>query len=117
MIEKESREHIIQNALGGLYESADICCNKCNNSIISKEIDAPFIRIFNPIISRIENMAKTNNKNSKPSCRGKAKCDASKLEFEIIEHDFQYDKSSFEKGISKIAYNFAVDKGVMLCGQ
>ena len=36
-IEKESREHIIQNALGGLYESADICCNKCNNSIISKE--------------------------------------------------------------------------------
>jgi hypothetical protein len=72
MIEKESREHIIQNALGGLYESADICCNKCNNTIISKEIDAPFIKIFNPIISRIEYFAKTNNKKSKPSCRGKA---------------------------------------------
>lgn len=137
-IEKESREHIIQNALGGLYESTDICCNTCNNSIISKEIDAPFIKIFNPIISRIENFAKKNNKKSKPSCRGRAKyeneiydviikegkvvkcpelskkmrCDASKLKFEIIAYDFQYDKRSFERGISKIAYNFALDKGI-----
>ena len=53
-ITTRSKEHVIQNALGGLLESTDICCADCNN-FISKHIDAPFTKIFNPIISRIEN--------------------------------------------------------------
>lgn len=47
-----------------------------------------------------------------PELSKKMKCDASKLKFEIIAYDFQYDKDSFDKGISKIAFNFALDKGV-----
>ena len=47
----ESREHIIQNAIGGLEESTDICCPKCNN-YISRFIDKPFVTTFNPIIAR-----------------------------------------------------------------
>lgn len=29
-ITKKSKEHIIQNAIGGLYESDEICCDICN---------------------------------------------------------------------------------------
>lgn len=136
-IVKRSKEHIIQNALGGLYESKDICCDKCNN-YISKYIDAPFTKIFNPIVSRIQNFAKTNNTNSYPLCTGKAKydnkiydvqikngkvvgcpelskkmkCDASKLNFEIISYDFHIENNSFKNGITKIAFNFAIEKGI-----
>lgn len=28
---KVSKEHIIQNALGGELQSEDICCDECNN--------------------------------------------------------------------------------------
>lgn len=139
-IEKGSREHIIQNALGGLYESENICCDNCNKTVISQKIDVPFTKIFNPIITRIENFAKTNNTKSKPSCTGKAKygseiyeviikngkvvscpelskkmkCDVSKLDFEILAYDFQLDNASFQSGIGKIAFNFALDKGIPL---
>lgn len=137
-IKKESKEHIIQNALGGLYESSNICCDNCNETVISQKIDAPFTKIFNPIISRIENFAKTNNTKSRPSCSGKAryggkiynviikngkvvkcselssklKCAASDIDFEILSYDFQIDNNAFEKGIRKIAFNFALDKGI-----
>lgn len=135
---KRSREHIIQNALGGLFESEDICCDECNNCVISKKIDAPFTKTFNPIISQIENFAKTNNKKSQPTCTGKAicennvydviikngkvvacpeiskklKCDISKLKFEILAYDFPIENISFKNGISKIAFNFALEKGI-----
>jgi hypothetical protein len=137
VIEKRSKEHIIQNAIGGLYESVDICCDKCNN-YISKHIDAPFTKIFNPIISKVENFAKTNNTNSHPVCTGKArynneiydviikngkvvscpklskelKCEASKLGFEIVGYDFPMDNNSFKAGICKIAFNYALEKGI-----
>ena len=45
-IEISSNEHIIQNALGGLYESTEICCGECNN-FISENIDVPFASTFN----------------------------------------------------------------------
>lgn len=132
-----SKEHIVQNALGGLYESEEICCEKCN-SVLSKDIDTPFTKIFNPIIMNIKNITKTNNKKSHPSCSGKAiydnetydvvikdgkvvsctelskklKCDSSKLKFEIVEYDFQMDNHSFKSGIGKIAFNFATEKGI-----
>ena len=137
VIVTRSKEHIIQNAIGGLYESEDICCDKCNN-YISKYIDAPFTKIFNPIISHIEHFAKTNNTKSHPLCTGKAqydneiynvqikngkvvgcpelskkmKCDASKLDFKIISYDFNIENNSFKNGIAKIAFNFAIEKGV-----
>lgn len=132
-----SHEHIIQNALGGLYESEDICCPECNN-YISKYIDAPFTKTFNPIISRIENFTKTNNKKSRPVCTGKAfykgtlydvlikdgkivscpslskklKCDISKLHMEVFSYDFSVENNTFINGICKIAFNFALDKGI-----
>lgn len=135
---KRSKEHIIQNALGGLYESEDICCDECNNCVISKKIDAPFTKTFNPIISQIENFVKTNNKKSQPACTGKAmyenkvydviikngkvvacpeiskklKCDITKLKFEILAYDFPIENISFKNGISKIAFNFALEKGI-----
>ena len=134
-----SREHIIQNAIGGLEESTDICCSKCNN-YISKYIDKPFVTTFNPIIARINNFAKTNNKKSAPSYSGKAiyngneysvifkngqvvacpelskklHCDISKLDFEIVSYDFIIDNKAFIKGVSKIAFNYALSKGIPL---
>ena len=136
-ITTRSREHIIQNALGGLYESEDICCPECNN-YISRYIDVPFTKTFNPIISRIENFTKTNNKKSHPVCSGKAsyqgalydvlikdgkivscptlskklKCDISKLPMEIFAYDFPIENNTFISGICKIAFNFALDKGI-----
>lgn len=139
VLSDRSREHIIQNALGGLYESEDICCPECNN-YISKHIDAPFTKTFNPIISQIENFTKTNNKKSQPVCTGKAsyngdlydvlikggkvvacpmlskklQCDISKLSLEIVAYDFSIENSAFINGICKIAFNFALEKGIDL---
>lgn len=138
-IKKSSKEHIIQNALGGLYESAEICCGECNN-FVSKNIDVPFVSIFNGIISKIPDMVKTNNKKSKPSCMGKAlykekvynvwikagkviscpelsseirgKVPAS--EFKIVAYDFPLKNRSFRDGMGKIAFNFALDQGIPL---
>ncbi len=119
-ISKRSKEHIIQNAIGGLYESEDICCPDCNN-YVSRYIDAPFTKIFNPIISRIENFAKTNNKKSQPMYTGRAshdgkpyevsikngkviacpelskklRCDVSKLDSEILAYDFPIENHLF----------------------
>lgn len=135
-ITQRSKEHIIQKALGGLYESEEICCPECNN-LLSSRIDAPFCKIFNAIVCNIPNLSKTNKKKSQPSCSGKAlydgeiydviikngkvvacaklshelKCDISKLDFTIIGYDFLIDSASLKNGLTKIAFNFALDKG------
>lgn len=134
-----SNEHIIQNALGGLYESGGICCSDCNN-IVSKHIDAPFTKIFNPIIGRIDRFAKTNNEKSSPAYTGKAmyegavydviikggkitscpvlskklRCDATKLDLKIVSYDFKIENKPFKAGFAKIAFNYAIDSGVDL---
>ena len=136
-IEIKSHEHVIQNAIGGLYESEDICCPSCNQ-YISKYIDAPFTKTFNPIIGMIKNFTKTHNTKSKPSCTGKAlykneiydviikggkvvnchelsqklKCNVSKLPFKILAYDFKIENVSFNNGVAKIAFNFALAKGI-----
>ena len=136
-LEERSREHIIQNALGGLYESEDICCPQCN-SLISKNIDAPFTKTFNGFISRMPNFPKTNKKKSSPICKGKALCNGQLYDviikngrviacqelckqekrpieafsFKIVSYDFPIENKSFQNGISKIAFNFALDKGI-----
>lgn len=138
-IEQVSNEHVIQNAIGGLYESTEICCGVCNN-FISKNIDVPFTSTFNGIISKIPDMVKTNNKKSKPSYTGKAlykgkvydvrikggkviacpelsreiKGKIPTSEFEIVAYDFQIKNRSFRDGMGKIAFNFALDQGVPL---
>ncbi|MCI7611762.1 MAG: HNH endonuclease [Selenomonadaceae bacterium] len=135
-----SKEHIIQNALGGLYETDDICCDKCNGGIISRKIDAPFTKIFSPIIAMLEDLPKTHNTKSKIVCDGLAihngkeydvkiknnkvvaclelskelKCDASELEFEIKGYRFDLENEVFKNGFCKIAFNFALDKGIDL---
>ena len=132
-----SKEHIIQNALGGLYESKTICCSDCNNRI-SKIIDKPFVDIFAPIISNIHNLRKMHNVNSKPRYSGvgiydnkeyviylkgnkvvscpelckKLKCDVSKIKFTNIYYNFNIDDKAFKQGIKKIAFNFAVEKQI-----
>ena len=138
-ITTRSSEHVIQNALGGLYESKDICCPECNN-YISRCIDAPFTTIFNPIIGKIDNFSKTNNPKSMPSCTGKVlynnkiynafikngkvvgcpdlsrelKTDISKLPLQIVAYDFKLDNEIFHTGMAKIAFNYALDKGIDL---
>ncbi|MBO5833513.1 MAG: HNH endonuclease [Alphaproteobacteria bacterium] len=132
-ITTRSREHVIQNALGGLYESGDICCSECNN-YVSKHIDAPFTKIFTPIVGNISNMTKSHNKNSLPvytgtvSYNGKKyeanikagkvvscqelsrelRCDISKLPLEIESYKFDLDNEYFQTGIAKIAFNYAL---------
>lgn len=140
VIKTRSKEHIIQNAIGGLYESEDICCSKCNN-FISQAIDAPFTQTFNAIISIIPNFTKTNNEKSIPSCRGQAYYKGSKYSviikgkkviacpelskkekrnlnkedyesFQILSYDFNIDNQIFRNGMCKIAFNYALDAGI-----
>ena len=136
-ITTRSKEHVIQNALGGLYESEDICCPECNN-FISKHIDVPFTTIFNPIISRIDNFSKTNNTKSTPLCTGtivykgkyyeanikagkvvscpelsrELRCDISKLPLQIVSYNFDLKNSAFRIGIAKIAFNYAMAQNI-----
>lgn len=136
-ITTRSREHVIQNALGGLYESEDICCPECNN-YVSRQIDAPFTTIFNPILGSIGNLGKTNNKNSMPQYTGtvsyqgaqysalfkagkvtscpdlskKLRCDISKLPLEIVSFNFDLKNDAFQTGIAKIAFNYALAQNV-----
>ena len=138
-ITTRSREHVIQNALGGLYESEDICCPECNN-YISRHIDAPFTTIFNPILGNISNLGKTNNKNSTPIYTGTVsyqgaqyaasfkggkitscpdlsralRCDISKLPLEVVSYNFDLQNDSFHTGMAKIAFNYALAQGVDL---
>lgn len=139
ILEKRSREHIIQNALGGLLMSENICCDECNN-LISKIIGAPFTKIFNPIIANLKNMIKSNNTKSYPVCEGiayydnqkynvkiknkkvvscpeiseKMHCKISDLDFESIEYIFYIDKAIFKQGVAKIAFNYALEKNVKI---
>lgn len=132
-ITTRSREHVIHNALGGLYESGDICCPECNN-YVSKHIDVPFTKIFTPIVGNIRNMTKSHNKNSLPvytgtvSYNGKKyeanikagkvlscqelsrelRCNISELPLEIESYNFDLDNECFQTGIAKIAFNYAL---------
>ena len=139
-ITTRSREHVIQNALGGLYESEDICCPECNN-YISRQIDVPFTSIFNPILGNIEDLNKTNNKKSTPSYTGTIKyndktysdafikagkvvgcaslskelrCNISKLPLEIVSYNFDLNNDAFKTGMAKIAFNYALAKDIDL---
>lgn len=61
-ITTRSREHVIQNALGGLYESTDICCPQCNN-YLSKYIDVPLLKYSIQLFHKLINFQKPITKN------------------------------------------------------
>lgn len=132
-ITERSREHVIHNALGGLYESTDICCPECNN-YVSKHIDVPFTKIFNPIVGNMDNMTKSHNKNSAPSYAGIVSYNGKQYEasikggkviscpdlsrelrrniaglpIKIDAYKFDLDNEIFHTGIAKIAFNYAM---------
>lgn len=136
-ITETSKEHIIHNALGGLYESTGICCPDCN-PLVGRLVDVPFTKIFNPIISQIVNFAKTNKEKSSPPCTGKAmyngtvydvgikngkvtscpilskelKCDVKKLDWTILSYDFNIENGPLKCGMGKIAFNYALECGI-----
>lgn len=136
---KKSKEHVIQNALGGMLTSSEICCSECNN-LVSKMIDAPFTKYFAPFLNYIPNFSKTNKKKSTPVypviveynekqyegvaknrkliecqelCRELHKnlCDISPFP-RIIGIKYPLSNKSYRNGIAKIAFNFAMYEGV-----
>lgn len=139
VIKTTSKEHIIQNAIGGLCVSGDICCPTCN-ACLSKSIDRPFAQIFVPITSKIKNFVKSHNTKSCPSYTGQAMtgqevydvvikdnmvvsapmfsqvyhCEASKAEWTIFSSYFNLDNDSYKNGLSKIAFNFALKQDVSI---
>lgn len=132
---KKSKEHVIQNALGGMLTSIEICCNECNN-LVSKMIDVPFTKYFAPFLNYIPNFSKTNKKKSTPVypviveynekqyegvakngkliecqelCRELHKnlCDISPFP-RIIGIKYPLSNKSYKNGMCKIAFNFAL---------
>jgi len=139
--DNKSSEHIIHNALGGLLESSEICCGKCN-ALLNKIIDDRFCKIFTPLTSRMENIIKTRTREV-PSCTGMAlylkdeqiykviikgdtvvDCAEYKRknkinltaddykQFRIVAYDFKVENSALKQGIAKIAVNFAMYKKI-----
>ncbi|MGA3601201.1 HNH endonuclease [Lysinibacillus agricola] len=140
--ENNSKEHVIQNALGGLLESTNICCDKCNN-LVEKHIDNEFCKIFSPILTSLPSIKKTN-KSALPTCIGQAKykvdgeiyrvtikggkivdCIDAKREhrknftkneykddFEILTYNFDLENESFRNGLTKIAVNYALHNNI-----
>lgn len=135
-----SKEHIIQNALGGLIVSTEICCDSCNN-LLEKHIDNSFCKIFSPILTNIP-IKKTNKSNS-PTAIGKAKFDEDKevysviiknnqviscaeasrkhkkkftksdyKKFKILNYEFELTNNEFKQGLMKIAINYAIHSGI-----
>lgn len=136
---KKSKEHIIQNALGGLLTSSEICCGECNN-YLSRFIDAPFTKYFAPFLNYIPELNKTNKKKSIPGypviveyngkmykgvakkgklceCRVLCKELQTKLSDirpapEIICVEYPLDNKIYRNGMAKIAFNFALYEGI-----
>ena len=136
-----SEEHIIQNALGGLYVSKRICCDKCNG-VVQRVIDNSFCAIFSPIVAQIKNIKKTND-SAMPSCRGTALhsedgklydviikngkivdcpeykktnkrnlCKSDLEKFKILYYHFNFKDQDFRNGICKVAFSYAIEKGI-----
>lgn len=141
-IEKESKEHIIQNALGGQLVFSDICCSACNQRV-RRDVDDQFTKIFNPLLGIFKNMHKTNHVKSSPKYKGKAffkrngkqydvilkngkivDCKELKKDYKekfkpqmlkeliLLFRNFEMDNYYFKQGMSKIAFNFALYSGV-----
>lgn len=132
-----SKEHIIQNAIGGVLESEKICCGACNN-FLSKQIDKPFTDLFKSIVMHMPDFQKTNNNKSSIWIKAQGITSDNK-KFDVIVKDRKItscpelqktekgsynpdkfigynfelfsitDNYVFLSGIRKIAFNYAVD--------
>lgn len=126
IIAVNSKEHIIQNAIGGLNVSENICCAECN-ACLSKSIDAPFTKIFAPLTGKIKGLVKSHNTKSVASYMGVAKtgkeiydviikdnkvvsapdfsknkkCDVSEADWIILSSYFNLDNVSYKNGLKK----------------
>lgn len=132
----KSSEHIIHNAIGGVLEDDEIYCKACNSRLGSKT-DIAFTRIFAPIVDSI-NIHKSRSNSDGTSytgivvdCNGK-KYNAVFRNGKIVEikdadskyvkvekgkytplyYNFDLDSIAFKKGISKIAFNYAINLGI-----
>ena len=61
---KKHDEHIIQQAIGGNLIADNILCASCGE-ILGKEIDKPFVEIFDPIVSLLNIRKDRDSKNNK----------------------------------------------------
>ena len=124
-ITTRSSEHVIHNALGGLLESEDICCPECNN-FISKYIDVPFTKIFNPIIGRIDNFSKSNNSKSEPPYTGQVLYNGKTYNANIksgkvvacpeLSKELRRNISDLYPKMQIISYDFNLQNGLKCCG-
>lgn len=135
-----SDEHVIQNAIGGLLTSKNICCSSCNSTLISKNIDVPFTNIFAPFSSLLD-LKKSHSASSKPTYKAiasyngkdyevickerkiiecielkkelKEKFDKSIFEkMEAKEIKFSLNNNDFKQGLRKIAVNYALESNI-----
>lgn len=126
----KSKEHIIHNAIGGSLVDETIYCKKCNELYGSNQ-DKQFVQIFAPIIDRINihrsrqtkgtsykavasdkngkiyDVIRKNRKIVKISNQlGHVQVD--KNDLTILYNNFELDNIAFKRGISKIAFNYAI---------
>lgn len=129
----KSSEHIIHNAIGGILEDDGIYCKACNSHLGSKT-DIKFTRIFAPIVDSI-NIHKSRRNSDGTSyngvvvdCKGKkynavfrngkivemidAESKDEKDKYTPLYYNFDLDNIAFKKGISKIAFNYAINLGI-----
>lgn len=105
---KKHDEHIIQQAIGGNLTAKDILCSKCGGKL-GREIDVPFVKIFEGIATRLD-IKKDRKNNKKSSVEGKyvnLKYKFRSLKFTSIKKDlnlldYQYQYSEFCNEIKEI---------------
>lgn len=135
-ITTKSSEHVIQNAIGGILESEDICCPECNLAV-EKFVDKDFVKIFSPITNNIDYLPKRASTEScydgqvmcagqfydakfkgrkiisVPKLQQERKCGLDKIKGVVPKlFYFNLQNDVFKNGISKIAFNFAIHSGI-----
>lgn len=135
-ITTKSSEHVIQNAIGGILESEDICCPECNLAV-EKIVDKDFVKIFSPITNNIDYLPKRASTEScydgqvmcagqfydakfkgrkiisVPKLQQERKCGLDKIKGVVPKlFYFNLQNDVFKNGISKIAFNFAIHSGI-----
>lgn len=132
----KSSEHIIHNAIGGILEDEGIYCKACNSQLGSKT-DVEFTSIFAPIVDSI-NIHKSRSNSDGTSYNGividsngnkynavfrngkivkMTDADSKFVKYEKgkytpLYYNFELDNNAFKKGMSKIAFNFAIHLGI-----
>lgn len=134
--ENTSIEHIIPNAIGGRLTSKNIFCKQCNSNF-GTAIDSNFVKIFQPIqdFVKIDRDRKTkggsysgfvfdkfskkiyeaNIKNGKITSmfdENKKTIIYDPEKHKILACKFNLDNNAFKRGLAKISFDFAIEKGL-----